>query len=147
MDLKCTFFFFFKALLFSRGGKGPPPKPTLFPPLLGRPATEAEAQAAVLQNRRNICRSPQNESKKRVNYPTISNLLLDTTLCACFTPCRGLSTFLPPIRPLLTLYPVICPKTAPFSYHVAYPVLCRQARNLPKKFGWYPHTGCITWYV
>ena len=49
-------------------GKGAPPKPTLFPPLLGRPATEAEAQAAVLQNRRNICRSPQNESKKRVNY-------------------------------------------------------------------------------
>ncbi len=61
-----------------------------------------------------------------LNYPTNSHLLLDTTLCACFTPCRGLSTFLPPIRPLLTLYPVMCPKTAPFSYHVAYPVLCRQ---------------------
>ncbi len=56
-------------------------------------------------------------------YPTNSHLLIDTTLCACFVPCRGVSTFLPPIRPLLTLYPVMCPKTAPFSYHVAYPVL------------------------
>ena len=45
-------------------------------------------------------------------------------------PCRGLSTFLPPIRPLLTLYPVMCPKTAPFSYHVAYPVLCSQGTYL-----------------